>query len=293
MTLHSSLDDYLTHLRVERGLASATLEAYAADLGRFVAELERQGVANPAALDAGHVSAWLTALSADGLGPRSAARHLSAARGWLRYLVREGVLAQDPAAAAPRARPGRRLPRSIDVDSLLPLLDAPPAETARGLRDRAMLAVAYSAGLRVSELVRLRRQDVDRARGVVTVTGKGDKRRLVPLGEVALARLDAWLAHPAAQRGGDWLFPSPRGGALSRQGFWKLLASYGRAAGVSGRVHPHRLRHSFATHLLQGGADLRSVQTLLGHADIGTTQIYTHVSSDHVRAAHRRAHPRG
>ncbi|HYO93187.1 MAG TPA: tyrosine-type recombinase/integrase, partial [Polyangiaceae bacterium] len=175
--------------------------------------------------------------------------------------------------------------------------ETPDPSTLRGLRDRAMLSVTYAAGLRVSELVSLRLADVDLRRGIVAALGKGSKRRLVPLGEVALQHVEAYLA---ARAGADrkqkapsaLLFLSPRGGALTRQGFWKIVGQHARVAGLQGRVHPHQLRHSFATHLLSGGADLRSVQTLLGHANVVTTEIYTHVSRDHIRAAHRQSHPR-
>jgi integrase/recombinase XerD len=248
-------------------------------------------------------------LAKEGLGARSAARHLSALRGLSKFLVREGLLDHDPTSLTARPRLGRRLPRALGETELLRLLETPDASTLRGLRDRAMLSVTYAAGLRVSELVRLELGDIDMKRGVVSALGKGSKRRLVPLGEVALEHLEAYLAardrddaerakkplkkHPAATgKGAALVFRSPRGGPLTRQAFWKIVGQHARAAGLRGGAHPHQLRHSFATHLLRGGADLRSVQTLLGHAHVVTTEIYTHVSRDHVRDAHRRAHPR-
>jgi integrase/recombinase XerD len=186
---------------------------------------------------------------------------------------------------------------------MVALIEAPEAGTLRGLRDRAMLSVAYAAGLRVSEIVGLKLGDVDLERGIVAALGKGGKRRLVPVGEVALAHLEAYLdarekddagrrSKSTRPKDAAVLFRSPRGGPLTRQAFWKIVGHYARAAGIRGGAHPHRLRHSFATHLLTGGADLRSVQTLLGHANVATTEIYTHVSRDHVKTAHRRAHPR-
>jgi integrase/recombinase XerD len=235
-------------------------------------------------------------MSRAGLGPRSTARHLSAARGLCKFLMREGVLRADPTELAARPRFGRKLPRALGESEMVTLIEAPPPDTLRGLRDRAMLSVAYAAGLRVSELVGLTLADVDLRRGIVSSLGKGGKRRLVPLGEVALAHLEAYLLARSAvvEKGppSNVLFRSPRGGKLTRQGFWKIVGQHARTAGLRAGVHPHQLRHSFATHLLSGGADLRSVQTLLGHANIVTTEIYTHVSRDHVRAAHRRAHPR-
>ena len=282
------------HLRVERALSAHTLAAYAKDLAKFVEFAEARGVKRVKELDLGLLSDWLASLGRAGLGPRSAARHLSAARGFVKFLVREGALSDDPTRLLVRPRIGRKLPNTLSLDELLRLLEAPDTSTLRGLRDRAMLSVAYAAGLRVSELVGLKLGDLDLQRGIVSAYGKGGKRRLVPLGEVALAHLDAYLAQREAPEGSrdTTLFRSPRGGPLTRQGFWKIVGRYARVAGVSGRVHPHRLRHSFASHLLSGGADLRAVQTLLGHAHVVTTEIYTHVSRDHVRAAHRRSHPR-
>jgi integrase/recombinase XerD len=295
MALEAAVDAYLAHLRVERALSPHTVGAYGRDLAGFVEFAANAGVDQPKALDLAIVSGWLSSLGRAGLSPRTAARKLSAARGLVRFLLREGELSEDPTRLAARPRLGRRLPRPLAESDVVRLIETPDPSTLRGLRDRAMLSVAYAAGLRVSELVGLTLGEVDLRRGIVSVLGKGSKRRLVPLGEVALAHLDAYLAaragsEPAASA---TLFQSPRGGPLTRQGFWKIVGQYARAAGISARVHPHRLRHSFATHLLAGGADLRSVQTLLGHAHVVTTEIYTHVSREHLRAVHRRSHPRG
>lgn len=305
MKLDAALDLYLQHLRVERALSSNTVMAYGRDLGKLLAFADSQGVSELEQVDLGVVSGWIRELSKSGLGPRSSARHLSSARGWCKFLMREGVLRADPTELAARPRFGRKLPRALGEGEMLELIEAPPTDTLRGLRDRAMLSMMYAAGLRVSELVALTLGDVDRARGVVSALGKGKKRRLVPLGEVALEHLTAYLAvrdadlENGAGRGGarakpvtQLLFPSPRGGKLTRQAFWKIVDRTARGAGIRGHVHPHQLRHSFATHLLSGGADLRSVQTLLGHANVATTEIYTHVSQDRVRQAYRKAHPR-
>ena len=302
MTLEGLVEAYLNHLRVERALSPRTLEAYGRDLNKLLAFAEESGIRRADAVDLGMISGWLNRLSLDGLGARSAARHLSAARGLMKFLLREGVLGADPTELSARPRFGRRLPRTLSEADVLRLLEAPDVSTLRGLRDRAMLAVTYAAGLRVSELVALTAGDVDLKRGIVSAFGKGGKRRLVPLGNIALDHLQAYLnarseqatatSTRAARGKPDVLFPSPRGGALTRQGFWKIVGRYARGIGLRGRVYPHQLRHSFATHLLTGGADLRSVQTMLGHASVTTTEIYTHVSSDHVRNAHRRSHPR-
>jgi integrase/recombinase XerD len=292
----------LNHLRVERALSPRTLEAYGRDLNKLLAFAEESGIRRAEAVDLSTVSAWLGRLASDGLGARSAARHLSAVRGLMKFLLREGVLSADPTELSARPRFGRRLPRTLSEAEVLRLLQAPDTSTLRGLRDRAMLSVAYAAGLRVSELVGLGAGDVDLSRGIVSAFGKGGKRRLVPLGNLTLDHLQEYLnaraelgtKAPARSRkaGPDVLFLSPRGGPLTRQGFWKIVGRYARGIGLRGPVYPHKLRHSFATHLLTGGADLRSVQTMLGHASVTTTEIYTHVSGDHVRNAYRRSHPR-
>jgi integrase/recombinase XerD len=302
VTLDGLVEAYLNHLRVERALSPRTLEAYGRDLNKLLGFAEQSGISRADAIDLGMVSGWLSRLAQDGLGARSAARHLSAARGLMKFLLREGVLSSDPTELSARPRFGRRLPRTLSEAEVLRLLAAPDISTLRGLRDRAMLSVTYAAGLRVSELVGLTAGDVDLSRGVVSAFGKGGKRRLVPLGNITLDHVQAYLsarAEPGAgaaprlrKPGPDVLFPSPRGGPLTRQGFWKIVGRYARGIGLRGRVYPHQLRHSFATHLLTGGADLRSVQTMLGHASVTTTEIYTHVSGDHVRNAHRRSHPR-
>jgi integrase/recombinase XerD len=295
----STVDLYLDHLRAERALSVNTILAYGRDLSKFAAYLE-QSCDAVTDIDRLVVGNWLTQLSHSGLGPRSLARHLSAARGFLRFLAREGILPSDPSSHAARPRIGRRLPKALSEQDVLNLIETPPLDSRRGLRDRAMLSLMYACGLRVSEIVDLELGDIDLQRGIVTVLGKGQKRRLVPMAETALDRLVSYLrtrttpaeVAPGKQRSRPWLFPSPRGGRLTRQGFWKIVRGYARVAGIRGNVYPHRLRHSFATHLLVGGADLRSVQMLLGHADISTTEIYTHVTRDHVRLAHKRSHPR-
>jgi integrase/recombinase XerD len=299
---HGWVDAYLDHLRVERALSPRTLEAYAHDLAGLCAHAEERGTA--AVLDHDLVSTYLVSLGRAGLGARSAARQLSAVRGFAKFLLRERAIDADPCALVQRPRMGRRLPKVLGLAEVERLLAAPSAvspsppsrsEALRALRDRAMLEIMYEAGLRVSELVRLRPADVDRRKGLVSPLGKGAKRRLVPLGEQALEALDLWLAARAGDRRAavsPFLFPSPRGGALTRQAFWKSVRRYARAAGIAKPTSPHKLRHSFATHLLEGGADLRSVQALLGHADISTTEVYTHLADDHVRAAYLRAHPR-
>lgn len=296
MAVDSAIDAYLNYLRVERVLSDNTLQAYGRDLAKFSAHIDTQlGPGEP--IDLSVISGWMTTLSRSGLNPRSLARHLSAVRGFLRFLVREGLMAQDPSDRSARPRVGRRLPKSISEQEIMQLLEAPGTDTLRGLRDRAMLALTYACGLRVSEIIDLELGDLDSQKGTLSVLGKGQKRRLIPIADMALERVGQYLDAVRSTREKrperkPYLFPSPRGGRMTRQGFWKIVRSYATTAGIRGNIHPHRLRHSFATHMLLGGADLRSVQTLLGHADISTTEIYTHVTREHVHRAHRISHPR-
>lgn len=295
MDLHAWVDAYLDHLRVERALSPRTLDAYSRDLGKLLESLASLGVTEPSGLDAIAITHFMRDLARASLGARSAARHLSSVRGFVKFLKRERAIETDPCALVERPRPPRRLPKVLDVGDILKIAEGPVDTSFRGLRDRAMVHVLYAAGLRVSELVGLRLGDLDRARGLVSALGKGHKRRLVPLGEHALASLDAYLEARSQQKAAaktNALFLSPRGKALTRQAVWKIVTAHARRVGVAKPASPHKFRHSFATHLLEGGADLRSVQSLLGHADISTTEIYTHVADEHVRAAYLKAHPR-
>ncbi len=295
MDLGAAIDAYLDHLRGERGLSRHTLSAYGSDLAQLASFAEAREVTTVEALDAAVVSGFQASLGQRGLAPRSAARMLSSVRGLCRFFVRERLIEIDPTALAEGPRLGRRLPRALDEDSVERIVAMPDVTKLRGRRDRAMLFLLYAAGLRVSELVSLRLGDIDLARGAVAPLGKGGKRRVVPVADVAIAEVRAWLENdrPSVAATGDTtLFVSPRGGALTRQGFWKSLRGYARAAGVAGSVSPHKLRHSFATHLLRHGADLRSVQAMLGHASLATTEIYTHVARDQIVDAYRLHHPR-
>lgn len=294
MELSGWIDAYLDHLRVERALSKNTLEAYARDLNALASSAGETPVDR---IGPEIVTALLAANVKRGFGARSSARQLSGLRGFFKFLVRERAIAEDPTLLVERPRLGRRLPRVLSFEEISILLAAPDVTKPRGLRDAAMLHVMYASGLRVSELVGLTLADVDRQRGLVSAFGKGGKRRLVPLGEVALRHVDAYLEHvrPHLLRGREGektLFLSPSGKKLTRQGFWKIVKRMARVAGITTPISPHKLRHSFATHLLQGGADLRAVQAMLGHADLGTTEIYTRVAQDHVRRQYQKAHPR-
>ncbi len=289
------VDRFLEHLVVERGLAQNSLEAYRRDLTRYSAYLKgrRKRVT---ALDRAEVPRYLLALREAELSPRSVARHLSAIRQFHRFLAREGHAAEDPTSHLESPRPWRRLPTVLSCDEVDRLLAPREARTPQEFRDRAMLELLYASGLRVSELVGLRLADLNLAVGIVRVLGKGDKERLVPLGDAAAESLRAYLAHGRSRlekrRPSPHLFLGRHGRGLTRQMFWQILKRYVRAAGITKSASPHTLRHSFATHLLERGADLRSVQLMLGHADIGTTQIYTHLSRAHLKAIYDKYHPR-
>lgn len=289
------VDTYLDHLKVERGLSRHTLEAYAKDLGRWLAFLEEEHRQLDHA-DGATVAAFLVQLAGEGLSARSQARYLSALRGLYKHLVRERYLGEDPTALVDRPRLGRRLPAVLSRDEVVRLLVSPGGDGPREVRDRAMLHTMYAAGLRVSELVLLELNALNLETGFVVPHGKGDKRRVVPIGDFAKEALVGYLreVRPAwAKPGSRHVFLTHHGRPMTRQGFWKNVKRYAAAAGIVKNVSPHKLRHSFATHLLIGGADLRAVQTMLGHADIATTQVYTHVTGDRLHEVHERHHPRG
>jgi len=288
-------DAYLAHLKVERGLSARTIEAYSRDLTRFASLLDREGVALKDA-DTGTIAAFLVSLSKAGLSARSQARYLSSLRGFFKYCLSEKELKRDPTELVEGPKLSRRLPTVLSRVEVLRLLSTPDETKPRGIRDAAMLSVMYAAGLRVSELTNLALGDLNLEGGFVAAFGKGGKRRIVPLGEIAVDQTEKYLAEVRgkwAKPGQSAVFVTSRGGPMTRQGFWKLVKRYAVAAGITKSISPHKLRHSFATHLLLGGADLRAVQTMLGHADIATTQVYTHVTGEHLSRMHERYHPRG
>jgi integrase/recombinase XerD len=294
--LEPALELFLAHVRVEKGLSENTAEAYGSDLRRYVAHLGRMGIGAWERVGRGEIREHLAELVRTGHSGRSQARALSAIRQLHKLLVAERLAPTDPTDEVGAPRPGRKLPEPLGRAEVEALLAAIPTRTPSGRRDRAMVELLYATGLRVSELVGLRLNDLDLEGRVLVARGKGGKERLVPVGALAAAAVRDWLAAPReallkGRRSRD-LFVTPRGGRLTRQGFAKLLQRHARAAGIARRISPHKLRHSFATHLLEGGADLRAVQAMLGHADISTTQIYTHVDRTRVRKLHERFHPR-
>ncbi len=298
--LDDQLDEYLLHLTVERGLQANTLEAYGHDLKTLSEFLRERAVDDAASVTPMHLLAFLSALAREGLGARTQARRWIAVRGLFRFLREEAVVAADPTAGIRLPRFAPKLPELLAHEEVTALLAAPDLKTPLGLRDRALLEFMYATGCRVSEVLDLKLPRLHLDQGVVMLEGKGGKHRLVPLGECAALVIGLYLerARPqllpdgAAGRAQDHVFVNRFGRRLSRQGWYQKLRDLGVRAGIARPISPHTLRHSFATHLLEGGADLRTVQALLGHADIATTQIYTHVSGKHLRAAHRKHHPR-
>ena len=287
---------FLDLVWMERGLSSNTLAAYRSDLlalQRWQHTHDRRIVSTARA----DLLEYVAARAAEGARPRTTARQISSFRRFFRYLLRDGVIALDPTTDVAMPKLGRALPKSLTEDEVERLLATPPVDEPLGVRDRAMLEVLYATGLRVSELVTLKHAQVNLNQGVVRVTGKGDRERLVPLGAEAAAWLERFDAGARAAlldgRSTDYLFPTRRADAMTRQTFWHLIKRYARRAGIRKPLSPHTLRHAFATHLINHGADLRVVQMLLGHSDLSTTQIYTHVARERLKDLHAQHHPRG
>ncbi|HVL66430.1 MAG TPA: site-specific tyrosine recombinase XerD [Vicinamibacterales bacterium] len=289
------IDTYRGYLRDVRRMSPNTLESYARDLSQLAAYAERKGV-SVETLDRRDLETFVRGLMASGLSPRSVARAVACIRGFYRFVAVERKLPENPAddLRSPRVWPA--LPKFLSLEEVDRLLEQPDVSTPLGLRDKALIEVLYATGLRVSELIALRAGDLNLEEGYLTCIGKGDKQRMVPLGQHAAGWVQRYLreGRPALvkKRSSPWLFVNVRGGALSRVGFWKVLKGYGVKAGISRELSPHVLRHSFATHLLERGADLRMIQVMLGHADLSTTQIYTHVLEARLRSVYDQFHPR-
>jgi len=283
---------FLNFCRLEKGLSSATLEAYTADLSKFSAFIGIRGELP----STDGLRLYIDHLYQTGLSHRTVARHITTLRNFYGFLLREGTISSDPAEHLRTPHQWQTIPKFLNLEEIENLIATPDTARPNGLRDRAMLEVLYATGLRVSELCRLGVGDVNLSLGFLKTTGKGNKQRLVPVGKEAIQAVELYLAQGRGAllkgRSSRYLFVTARGGCMTRQAFWKLLAGYGRKAGIFRDLTPHVLRHSFATHLLEGGADLRSVQMMLGHADISTTQIYTHVMRSRLRETVERHHPR-
>ena len=290
------IDRFLDAIWMERGLSENTLGAYRADLVALNQRLATRGVelARASRADVLDYIAWRVE---SGAKPRSTARQLSSFRRFYRYLLREGVLSEDPTAQIAMPKIGRALPQSLTEEEVEALLGAPVVAEPLGHRDRAMLEVLYATGVRVSELINLKMAQINLNQGVLRIIGKGDRERLIPLGDEAQDWVKEFVGGPRIEilleRQTEYLFPTRRGDRMTRQAFWHIIKRYARKAGIGKELSPHTLRHAFATHLLNHGADLRVVQMLLGHSDLSTTQIYTHVARERLKELHAQHHPRG
>lgn len=291
------LDEFLNFLIVEKGLSKNTIEAYSRDIIKYFSFLAGDGI-SPIFAQPSHIISFLSRLQKNGISVRSYARNLVAVRMFYKFLLRSNRISILPTANIDMPKLVKRLPGVLSYEDVEKLLDAPNAETTLGLRDKAMLETLYATGMRVSELISVKLNDLNMQAGYIVAYGKGSKERIAPLGEAALAYIKQYLdsARPLLlkERKSEHLFITARGKKLTRQAFWALIKRYALLAGISkNKVKPHALRHSFATHLLERGADLRSIQTMLGHANISTTQIYTHVKTDELKRVHKKSHPRG
>jgi integrase/recombinase XerD len=295
--MYDWVDQFFNHLTVERRLSANTLEGYSRDVRRFISTMESRGRNSLAQCNTEDIVAFLARMRQEGLAASSCARALSAVRTFFRFLVQEKLLERSPLNLVESPRRVRRLPGVLSLHEVEQILEAPDRDTSEGIRDLAMLELLYATGLRVSELVRLKTHQVNLEVGYVIPLGKGSKERIVPMGTASLRHLQHYLegARFALLKGrqSPFLFVTRRGKPMTRQWFWKLIQHYARACRITRKISPHTLRHSFATHLLAGGADLRSVQAMLGHADISTTEIYTHVTRERLKEIHKKSHPLG
>ena len=295
--LDTLTDQYLNYLLIEKGLSAKTLDSYGSDMATYLSFLEENKINNISDADTPVILKHLIAMRNAGLGARSRARHLVTIRGFYRFLVQEKILKHDPTRLIDLPKSGLKLPDVLSVEEVKLLLSIPDTKTSKGSRDAAMIELLYAAGLRVSELINLKLQDVNIEAGFVRVFGKGSKERVVPIGLFAKEKIGDYLktARPLILKNivSRYLFVARAGKPMTRQGFWKLIKRYALKAGFNKKITPHSLRHSFASHLLEGGADLRAVQLMLGHVDISTTQIYTHVAREHLKNIHEKFHPRG
>jgi integrase/recombinase XerD len=295
--MHHLIDDFLNFMAVEKGASRNTIDGYSRDLNRYAAFIDSRHIQDIRRIGAEELLCYLAGLKEEGLAPNSVNRALAALRGFYKYLLREKRLESTPVAHIELARVWMHLPDVLSREEMGLLLAQPGLVTPVGVRDTAMLELMYATGIRVSELIGLTLNSINWQVGYVVALGKGEKERIVPLGRTAYEQVKRYLdqVRPLMLKGGqcNTLFLNRCGKGLSRQGFWKIVKKYAGKANMAKKVHPHTFRHSFATHLLEGGADLRSVQIMLGHADISTTQIYTHVTRERLKEIHRKYHPRG
>lgn len=294
--MNDLLDSFLSFLVVEKGLSENTLESYGRDLKKFLLFIESRGITSAREIRYGDILDFMTHSREEGLSATSIVRSMVSVKQFFKYLLSEKVLSEDPTAHIKTPKMKKAIPGVISLGDVESILGAPDESTPEGLRDAAMLEILYATGIRVSELIGLKLNDVNFELGFVVVYGKGSKERVVPIGDKAKDKLLLYLrdSRPALLKGRESkaLFVTRRGAGMTRQGFWKIIKAQALRAGVTKKISPHTLRHSFATHLLERGADLRTIQLMLGHSDISTTQIYTHVESERLKEIHKKYHPR-
>ncbi len=287
---------YIDFLIIEKGLSNNSVESYSTDLVQFITFLEKNSINNLNKVDSAVILAWLIDLNKKGLSAKSRARHLITVRGLYKFLINEKDVSINPLKNVDIPKTGLTLPKIMTVQEVADLLDAPDVRKPRDLRNCAMMELMYGAGLRVSELIMIRLQDINLDANFIRVMGKGSKERIIPIGSKARTITQTWIDKGRSsllkKTSSSYLFTARAGKPMTRQFFWKIIKKYALVANISKNITPHTLRHSFATHLLEGGADLRSVQTMLGHSDISTTQIYTHISKDYLMKMHKKFHPR-
>ena len=295
--MYQYIDEYLNFLAIEKGLSLNTLEAYSRDLNRYSEFMENRGITNIREITSDDVISYLGSLRKNGLTANSVNRGLAAVRGFYKYLLRENVMDENPVANIELAKIWMRLPDTLSKDEMNLLLEQPEAKTLLGIRDRAMLELMYATGIRVSELISLTVNSINWQVGYLVVVGKGSKERIVPVGKSAIDYMTQYVNEGRVKllkgKRTNFFFVNRSGNGLTRQGFWKIIKKYAKKSGMVKRIYPHTFRHSFATHILERGGDLRSVQVMLGHSDISTTQIYTHVTMERLKDIHKKYHPRG
>ncbi|OQY51852.1 MAG: site-specific tyrosine recombinase XerD [Desulfobacteraceae bacterium 4572_89] len=294
--MDSWTERYIDFLIIEKGLSSNSIESYSTDLAEYIGFLEKNQIFEKNQVGTAAILAWLVHLANRGLSAKSRARHLVTIRGFYKYLINEKLLSSNPVKGVDIPKIGLALPKIMSIEEVEALLDAGDIKKPKELRNVAMIEIMYGAGLRVSELISLKLQDLNLEAGILRVMGKGSKERIIPLGSKAKSITRQWIdqARPLVLKHtpSQYVFVARAGKPMTRQAFWKIIKKYTVLAGISKNITPHTLRHSFATHLLEGGADLRSVQTMLGHSDISTTQIYTHISREYLIKMHKKFHPR-
>jgi len=295
--MNDLVDEYLNYLTVEKGVSLLTIDAYSRDLNRYINFIQNCGIQNCINITSDDIVSYLVQVKKDGLNEKSVNRGLAALRGFYKYLLREKKIDVNPVANIELAKVWTRLPDTLSKEEMNLLLSQPGIKTPVTLRDTAMLELMYATGIRVSEIISLTLNNMNWQVGYLVVMGKGGKERIVPVGRFAYDYLNEYVSHARSQfvkgQRTNILFLNRSGKGLTRQGFWKIVKKYVNKAGLKKKIHPHTFRHSFATHLLEGGADLRSVQLMLGHADISTTQIYTHITRERLKSIHKKCHPRG